>query len=294
MQKIQFLKHHQIDFKLYDTCIAKASEIRTEAFSWYLNIVTNNNWDLLMLNDYSVVMPLPYSRLKKHFFLKKITQPFFCQQLGVFFKSNIDQAILKNFMEELRSKKIYSYHVHNDILKINFQNYFNTKNNYLLNLNKPYTEITKNYKKGLKSNLKLADKNNLILKKEISFEQFILMKKNNSIHKIKSGNIQIMKTLTQKLNSLNKGNFYGVFKDNKLIATAFFIETKKNLVYLFSATTQTGKKTGATPFLIDSLIKSNANTNKILDFEGSMIPGIASFFKSFGAVNEPYFAYKNV
>jgi hypothetical protein len=44
--------------------------------------------------------------------------------------------------------------------------------------------------------------------------------------------------------------------------------------------------------VIDSILKKYSETDYILDFEGSMIPGIARFFKSFGAKEEEYFSFK--
>jgi len=46
--------------------------------------------------------------------------------------------------------------------------------------------------------------------------------------------------------------------------------------------------------LFDSIIEEYAGQKKILDFEGSGIPGVARFFQSFGAVNEPYYVYSNL
>lgn len=45
-------------------------------------------------------------------------------------------------------------------------------------------------------------------------------------------------------------------------------------------------------FLIDHVIENNAESDYILDFEGSMIAKLASFFKSFGAQKEIYFHMK--
>ena len=44
--------------------------------------------------------------------------------------------------------------------------------------------------------------------------------------------------------------------------------------------------------LMDHVIKTYAASNYILDFEGSMIKELASFFKSFGAQKEIYFHFK--
>ena len=45
-------------------------------------------------------------------------------------------------------------------------------------------------------------------------------------------------------------------------------------------------------YLLDQFIKMNAEKNIILDFEGSMIHGIAQFYEGFGALPETYFQLK--
>jgi len=44
--------------------------------------------------------------------------------------------------------------------------------------------------------------------------------------------------------------------------------------------------------VLNYIIKKYSNTNYVLDFEGSMISEIASFFRSFGAIKETYYHYK--
>ncbi|VAW26447.1 hypothetical protein MNBD_BACTEROID04-1052, partial [hydrothermal vent metagenome] len=56
---IYYYKRNQIDIVKYDTCITKSINTRVYANSWYLDIVADN-WDVLVLNDYEAVMPLPW------------------------------------------------------------------------------------------------------------------------------------------------------------------------------------------------------------------------------------------
>ena len=45
--------------------------------------------------------------------------------------------------------------------------------------------------------------------------------------------------------------------------------------------------------LFNTIIEQHIADNEILDFEGSMIPGIAKFFKNFGAKGFNYYSFKN-
>ena len=92
-----------------------------------------------------------------------------------------------------------------------------------------------------------------------------------------------MKNLIDNICFRNLGKLYGVYHGDDLIATAFFVEESNRIVHLFSASTKLGKEIGAISFLFDYIIKKNEKSNLIFDFEGSMIVGVAKFFKSFGA-----------
>jgi hypothetical protein len=56
-----------------------------------------------------------------------------------------------------------------------------------------------------------------------------------------------------------------------------------------SAVNEEGKMMQSMSVILDAFIRNHSGTNKIFDFEGSTIPGIASFFKSFGAIKVMYY-----
>ena len=78
----------------------------------------------------------------------------------------------------------------------------------------------------------------------------------------------------------------------ELIGGSVFVSDLNRIIYLFSAVSFKAKKLQVASFLLNVIIEKHANSNIVLDFEGSMSPSIASFFKSFGSVNEPYFFFK--
>jgi len=70
---IHYVKREDLEVLKYDACIENALQSRVYAFSWYLDIVADN-WDVLVLNNYEAVMPVPW---KQKYFIKYVTQPFF-------------------------------------------------------------------------------------------------------------------------------------------------------------------------------------------------------------------------
>ena len=288
---IRYLTGNEVDFKKYNNCISKALNSRIYAYSWYLDIVADKNWDILVLNDYEAVMPLPK---RKKYFINYIFLPAWVQQLGVFSINEISEDLIKSFIHEIPKKfKLI------DVF-FNSENFFRHKNlalrvNYILSLNKPYEAIIKNYKKGRKSSIKQAQKNDLEVAENYSHREIINLFKINKGVKLNKSNIDynILNTLIEAALLLNMAECLAVLNNKKeLIGGALFLKNNQRLTYLFSSINKEGREKQAMSFLIDYVNKKFSNSEYIFDFEGSMISEIALFFKSFGAEKETYYHYK--
>ena len=84
---IKYIHREHLDEEKYNQCIDTSIQSKIYAFSWYLDIVCNN-WDVLVLNDYEAVMPLPW---RKKYGIKYVYPPFWVLQLGVFSKDVINE-----------------------------------------------------------------------------------------------------------------------------------------------------------------------------------------------------------
>jgi len=69
---------------------------------------------------------------------------------------------------------------------------------------------------------------------------------------------------------------------------------KDRFTYLIPVSNEQGKKDSAMFYLVDHLIRQTAGQDKILDFEGSSIHGVARFYRGFGAENQPYHIIKKL
>ena len=284
---IRFVKKNQIDQDKYNQCIANALQTRIYAHTWYLDVVAND-WSALILDDYDAVMPLPiYSKLG----IKYISQPFFTQQLGVFSKQAITEDIFDEFLKNIPKrffKIALQFNSENKFIKENSV----SKNNYILPLDNEYNFLYKNFSKGRKHAIQQGIKNDLQIDEISFFELLELSKKHYSFKEISENEYSKLSKLVEVLKEKNKAKIIGVKVDDLLIGGAVFLIDAKRIVYLFSAVSNVGKEKQVASFLLNSMIEKYSNSNKLLDFEGSQIPGIASFFKSFGAQKETYFLLK--
>ena len=291
-EKIKYISRKNLSIEKYDRCIQQAENSLVYAYSWFLDSVADD-WGVLILHDYKVVMPIPYLKLKRNLFAKRIYQPDFCQQLGIFSSAFLSQEEALSFFETFLSLKPRSYSFNYYDTKHFLKERFKLKEriNYELDLNNLYKELASNYSTNIKRNLKKANQSELQFTNTIAFDTFIKFKKEETHYKTKSKQLKIMQQLVKTAIKQGFGEIYGILKDEKLLAVAFILNDKRRLISLITATNDLGKKLGAIAFLNDNLIKEHSETKIILDFEGSMISGIARFYKSFGAEVVNYLSY---
>jgi hypothetical protein len=280
---INYIQRKDLDVTRYDACIENSIQSTIYAFSWYLDIVADH-WDVLVLEDYKAVMPIPW---KKKYFLKYSSQPFFCQQLGVFSKEKISKELQQNFIKSIPTKFLkVSLNFNSAML---FDENMVKKTNYILKLNDSYSNLFRSFSKGRKHAAKVGEKKELNLK-ETSIESLIKIQEEFYTYtNYSKDKLEILSTYILKN---NLGFIQGVFKDNVLIGGAFFLKTNNSIIYLFSSFSFLGKKMQASSFLINTIIKQHENTNIALDFEGGNIPNIGSFYKSFGAKITSFYFFK--
>jgi len=287
---IQHITRNQLDEQKYNNCISNASNSRIYAYSWYLDIVCDD-WDVLIKDDYNFVMPLP----KRIFFgINYIYQAPWVQQLGIFSNTVIDESIVLEFIKSIPRKfKLIDIFFNSDSV-INSKR-VSSRKNFVLQLVKSYEILRKKYSKGRKSSIKRAQNSDLLIVEGYNHDEIIELFKQNKGIKLqkKVSDYDLLSELFEHALTLNFAKSYGIVNSsNKLIGGAFFLIDSRRITYLFSAINNEGRKKQAMSFLIDHVIKCNAESIYIFDFEGSMITELASFFKSFGAVKEEYFWYK--
>lgn len=284
---LQYIPHSDIDFQRYNDCVSNSLEPIVYAESWFLNIVTQKDWGILVYNNYEAVMPIPYTRMKRSFWKKSLVQPYFAQQLGLISKVPIAKDIHLEFLKELKNLKPLVYHLNHLQTSELSDLELKTRKNYVLDLNKSYEELYYGFstskrqgvKKGKQNNLKVSD---IAIDDFISFQaKHMPLKESAQIHKKK-------KQLFEYCLNHDLGEIYSVKNEEEVVSVAFFTKYRNRFYYSQSAASEMGRKLFATDFILNYIIEKHAKTPTILDFEGSEIPGVGKFMERFGAKNQPY------
>ena len=283
---ITYVKRQDLDVVKYDACITNSAQSRVYAFSWYLDIVADN-WDVLVLDDYEAVMPVPWRR---KFGFKYSLQPYFCQQITIYSHLEIEDSLIKKLLKKIPFLILYSDV--NFSFKLN-EVTFLEKHNFSLDLNRDYELTYKNYRKDRKKSLKKANEVDFVYNDDGKKEVLIkLYQKVFSFLKMPEKYFITIDAIIDYCILHKKGFIRNIYLDNDLVCAGFFIKYNARIYYLFGASNEKGKKHGATTFLIDSVIKENSNSHIIFDFEGSTIPNVASFYRSIGSKKTTYYNLK--
>ncbi len=295
--KVRYVPKVKLEPEKYMELLSGA--VYTNPYShWeYLDLVTPK-WDALVWGDYDAVMPLPYARAKRYLWRMKILQPMFCQQLGIFSKIPVNGELFRAFIHEflMLNPKTYAFHSGlTPLIKDAAFPQMHEKTNYVLDLNADYNDLRAGYSTNAKRNIAKARRQQYEVVKDVPVEDFLRLKKLASRHRISRKVWRTMERIIRYSGEWGAGYSLGV-RDagGQWQAVIFLLTGSRRLVHLVSASGEMGKKNGAMSLLFDSIIEEYAGQKKILDFEGSGIPGVARFFQSFGAVNEPYYVYSNL
>ncbi len=282
---IKYVKRKNLDLVKYNDCIENSIQSRIYAFAWYLDIVADN-WDVLVLNDYQAVMPIPW---KQKYFIKYVTQPFFCQQLGVFSKDEISNDVIQNFIKVIPIKFLKI------TLNFNSKNAIDRKdliikNNAILKLDKDFKELKNNFNKNRKRDFKKAELSLFTFDTAIQSNEFFdFYLENDKNYKAEK---KLLFTLKKIITSSNlKIKYFGLRHNGALSCSVLLLDDGKRVTYLVPVSNNFSRENGGATFLISKILSLYAKRNYILDFEGSMIAGVAKFYRSFGAKEAVYFTF---
>lgn len=279
---IKQLNNNQIDKKRWDERIGGSSFPAVYALSWYLDVVSPN-WQALVTEDYEHIFPLTVKQKLKT--LKYIGIPNFCQQLGLFSKSKIDEKVLNSFLSSIPSgyvrKDIHLNHSNPGI------NGSKQKDNFIL-APSAITNFSVNYSNQTNRNLKKAKSKQLTIIEGVEAEVLIHLFKESKGKSIEKVDYSVLNQLCVVCASKSILHTFGVYQEKELVSGALFFEYNQRWYMVLLASSEKGKELLASTFLIHAVLEKTGSQGITLDFEGSNIPSLARFYKGFGGVNEGY------
>ena len=284
---IHYVKRKELNAVKYNDCIENSIQSRIYAYSWYLDIVADN-WDVLVLNDYEAVMPVPFRR---KFGVNYVYPPFWLLELGLFsLKDTIDyKAFLKVLFSKFKSIE----------LRLNTKNNMEASESFLiekqmqtLSIQEDYETVFSGYRKDRKKDLRKSKKINLTEIWNYDPQKLIQLFRANVGQRtpyIVDKDYKVLQDLMKTCITKGVGEVLSIYNsESKLVASGFFLKHKNEVTILVSSTDFDNRKNGENTFLIDRAIYKYQKTFGIFNFGGSSMPQIANYFLSFGAKNSHY------
>lgn len=279
---IKYLRRAQIDTTKWNECVSQHLDGLPYGRSHYLDIVTENHWEAIIGDDYDWVLPLPY-----HYQLgvKNYYNPPFTQQLGII-GSDVSielleyiRAILPNCrgVIHLKGNEMFRDKTLDNIMQRR------QRTNMVLDLSQDYDQIRAGYSKSLKKGLrksasryemKTSDNVDLLIK-------FYRSQLSGKVG-IKDHQYGLIKALAQSLINTNEALILEAHDQGHLDGISIYLTTDSRIINLFGSSNYRGFEYNARHQMHDHMIRKYAGQSYCFDFEGSDLPGVQAFFRSFG------------
>jgi len=287
MVKVTYIRNSQIDRKRWDACIAQSVNGMVYGYSWYLDIVCEG-WDGLVMENYSAVMPLTHGR---KFGIGYLYQPFFTQQLGVFATVIPSTKLVQEFLAAIpvkyRMVDISLNAFVNPKAVVGFE--MDKRQTYQVDLVQSYPKLYQKYTKNTQRNLAKAIATGVSVVKGVDIASFLTFTHKHLRADLPDQANSIMDRLVRQLVASGHGTIMGAYSNtNTLCAAALFVHSHTKSIYLLASSSDIGIENRGMFLIIDAYINDFSERPFVLDFEGSMIPGVAKFYAGFGAQPTTY------
>ena len=288
--KIQLLHNHEIDKKKWDATVMEAGNSLIYGHSFFLDNMSPG-WMALTAIDYSWVLPLT---IRKKFGITYLYQPSFMQQAGVFAKENVEipwKEIIDHLQKQFSfCEMFWNYSTEVGAIIKNISTKAHT--NFVLPLADTYETISAKYETDLSKNIKRAEKHTMHFFESKDFAKAITTYKNQYGNRFQHVTETDYKNFEQVCNIASQKQMLTVYEikdDNgQCLSIALVLKDENRLYNIMNTTTEAGRKMQSNHLLMDNIVRLHAQSHFILDFEGSDLPGVKSFYENFGATNQPY------
>ncbi|TPE42663.1 GNAT family N-acetyltransferase [Pontibacter mangrovi] len=297
----QLLQHSEINKTAWDACVEASAQRQVYALSWYLDVVSPG-WQAVVEQEsgiYTCVMPLP---VRRKFGVLYLQQPLFCQQLGIYARQALRPeqaaAFLSIVRRHFKYTSGYAFCTGNAAtLQGIAQEQLQPQHTLYLQLNQSYQQLWKGYNRDRKYNLNKARRERLRIAHSQDIEPLIRLFRQNIAHKVYGGVDEAAYQMLRRLYTacVEKGItelVYTLAEDGSITAGGLFLYYGGYIIYIFNAADSSGRKSNGRTLLLDDIIRRNAGTPQVLDFESPMIESIAGFYQSFGSVPAPFYEWK--
>lgn len=296
--RAEFKSHSHILRDEWDALVRRSPQGNIYALSHYLDLVAPD-WNGIEVFDgptLVAVMPL-HVRARRGF--KVSLQPSFVQYWGLFLDQRPPGKVYKQFSWERKVVQAAVEAIPQDLrwfahsfsphfrypLPFHWQDYqLRSRYTYLLDIAGAEKDLWAGLGKNTKYEINKA--RGLDIREAKGSDGLMdLIERNTAAGKqlLRGEESAMLKKIVAESLAYSEGFVLEAWTGDQLSAAGFFATFEQKTVYLMSAQDPTQKQNGAMTRLVWEAMLRRRGPGQIFDFEGSMLEGVESFFRGFGA-----------
>lgn len=281
---IRFLKHSEINPEKWNKAVCNS--LFSTIFVEYemLDLLTApDTWHALVQEDYEAVIPLP---TRKKGVLKYVYTPFFLPQMGIFSEHEITPQKTTDFLHEISKHYVLADVLMNEKTELGHGNHEFVSHS--LSLHIAYNELYGQFHENTRRNIKAAQKqqSRVTVQEEKIADIIALFRTNKgseeAVHFRENDYTRLQRTADYLLEH-NLLEVYGVqTSDGQLAAGALFVKDGNRRWFWFSGRDNQLSESKPMFLLLDTYIRDHADSDLLLDFNGSSNSNVARLYQGFG------------
>jgi lipid II:glycine glycyltransferase (peptidoglycan interpeptide bridge formation enzyme) len=272
---------------------------------WWLEAVAPGRWDeVIIKRGDAVVARLPYITKKRYGFTLLIT-PNLTQTLGHWVRNSSEKYVVQlseqrklvnELIDNLPPFDYFHQNFHysiTDWLPFYWRGFEQTTcYTYIISNLKELDNIWKNMKESTKRQIRKAEKSGIKIEESDDIDLFLEL---NKLTFVRQGMSYIhSKDYIKRFDSAARQRgarkiFLAYDREGRVHGGTYLLYDKRSAYYLMGGSDPRLRSSGANVLSMWESIKFAATASQVFDFEGSMSEPIERFFRSFGAVQKPYF-----
>lgn len=278
----------------YTNALNAMEHVPLYANTWWLDATCGQQgWEILSLKNSigieSAIMPFHFTRIKG---LKAIITPPMTQYLPIIFPGSKDEFLFDQLFDALPQFSILDISLRSPYLGAYKEIVSNVqlRYSYVINAMQQMEQIRSKYNEGLRRNLRDAEKK-YVISESGDVEGFVYLCMKTYQHrnmKVPAWVQSIIPELYKALQNNNAGMIKIATLAGKPIAGIMVAWDNTMAYYITGGRIESEAGASAHALLLDDAIRDASERKIMFDFEGSMHPGIANFFQSFGGIPERF------
>jgi len=276
--------------------------------AWWLDATAGDSWDVVIVeSDNEIVASLPFVKKKNKFGFTILTQPALTQYLGPWLKFSSDKYasrlgqekdLLQELYHKLPKHDYYCQKWHlerTNWLPLYWMGYRQTTRytyriNDLSDLDLIWAGLQKNSRKSIR---RCEEDLKIVVRTDLSIDDFL--KLNRQVFYRQGMKVPYKDDLVYRIDeAASKNNAKQIFiaedPEGRRHGAMFLIWDSDSAYALMGGSDPELRESGAISLVRWEAIKFASAVTKRFDFEGSMIEGVERSYRSFGAIQTPYFS----